>query len=279
LAPALICAALPVCPAPAQARAVPHRISALAARSVLAVEGSSQIRTAFAFGSPAAVLASSPLGAATHLLDARGNVADLAVAHREGELVVAHPSGMKLTPLRASTLARTKAGMPAYVLGPPAGYGAGRLRFVRLPPIDLRHARRATLDGQLPQSALGAPVVTEGGRVIGAVATVAHGKWTLEPSARLTDLLAAARASGGGIPILLLLAGALALIVLVLGLLLTRARRRHRRASTMAAARRAGGGERDTQPLVRRREPEGDSPDRGDEHEEFDVVIKSRERS
>jgi len=264
--------------AAAQARTAPRRIAALASDSVLAVEAPSEMRTAFAFGASSTALASAPAGVDAHLVDANGRTAALDVARREGELVVARVSSLEPTPLRASPLRRIRAGTAAYVLGPPLGYEAGRLRFVRLPPIDLARTRRAVIEGALPQAFRGAPVVTEGGRLIGAVATVGHGRWTLEPSARLTRLLTAARGggAGGGLPILVILAGALVLILLAGGLVVARARQRQRQAFEAARnARGAGTGERATpaQPLVRLRDAEQAAP------EDFEVLIKSQENS
>jgi hypothetical protein len=271
--------------ASSQARAVPRRIAALASNSVLAVEARSEMRTAFAFGASTTALASAPAGVDAHLVDASGRTSDLDVARREGELVLTRLSGLRPTPLRASSLRRIRAGTAAYVLGPPLGYEAGRLRFVRLPPIALARTRRAVIEGALPRAFRGAPVVTEGGRLIGAVATVGHGRWTLEPGARLTQLLASAQSSGagGGLPTLVILAVALAILSLAGGLVVARARRRQRRAFAAAAsARAAGTGDRPTsaQPLVRLRDAEQPSPvEEQASSEDFEVLIKSRESS
>jgi hypothetical protein len=268
--------------APSQAHVVPRRIAALASNSVLAVETPSEMRTAFAFGASRTALASAPAGVDAHLVDASGRTSDLGIARREGELVLTRLSGLRPTPLRASSLRRIRAGTAAYVLGPPLGYEAGRLRFVRLPPIALARTRRAVIEGALPRAFRGAPVVTEGGRLIGAVATVGHGRWTLEPGARLTRLLASAQSSSsGGLPTLVILAVALAILSLAGGLVVARARRRQRRAFAAASAR-AGTGDRTTpaQPLVRLRDAEQPSTvEEQASSEDFEVLIKSRESS
>lgn len=266
--------------APSQARAVPHRIAALASSSVLAVETQSEMRTAFAFGASTSAIASAPAGVDAHLVDASGRTAALDVARREGELVLTRLSVLDPTPLRASSLRRIRAGTAVYVLGPPLGYEAGRLRFIRLPPINLARTRRAVIEGSLPKAFRGAPVVTEGGRLLGAVATIGHGRWTLEPSARLKRLLASAQGSGagGGLPTLVILAVALVILSLAGGFVLARARRRQRRAFAAAASAPTADRQTPAQPLVRLREAEqAPSVDEQVPPEDFEVLIKSRE--
>jgi hypothetical protein len=264
---------------PAQARTAPRPIVALASSTVLAVEGPSEVRTGFAFGTPTTALASVPGGVDVHLVDAHGKTASFNVARREDEFVVARVSSLERTPLRASPLRRISAGTAAYVLGPPLGYEAGRLRFVRLPPIDLATTRRAVIEGALPRAFRGAPVVTEGGRLIGAVATVGHGRWTLEPSARLARLVANAGSGSaeGGLPILVVIACALAIVLLVGGLMVTRVRRRQRHAfEAPRQGPRPAAIDRPTasEPLVRLRDAE-----RVSSEDDFEVLIKSREGS
>jgi hypothetical protein len=135
------------------------------------------------------------------------------------------------------------------------------------------------IEGALPRAFRGAPVVTEGGRLIGAVATVSHGRWTLEPGTRLARLLANAHGggAGGGLPILVILACALAIILLVGGLVVARARRRQRHAfEAPRNGLQAGVIDRPTpaEPLVRLRDAEQVSSD-----DDFEVLIKSRESS
>ena len=134
---------------------------------------------------------------------------------------------------------------------------------------------------------LGAPVVTQAGRVIGAVAAIGATGWTLAPQIRLSALVAMANKTGGseGLPVISILVGVLIVIAALGGLVVMRTRRRragterapvvvHQRPVSRPTHRPTEDPiQHSTQPLVRRRGPDIDH----DDSDDFDVILKSRE--
>jgi hypothetical protein len=284
LASVLLTACLALLAAPIAALAAPANLTKIADGGVVAVQDPGGVRTGFAFGNTNLVLAGAPADAAVHLITAHGISAVGDAASRDGELVAVRAPALHLLALRRSSLRELRPGTLAFLLGAPLGYEGEQIRAVRLPAIRLRSRRATVIPGQLPKSFQGAPVVTPGGRVIGAVAAVGASSWTLLSRARLSALLTAAKPSGGeGVPIVSILVGTLVALALIVGLIAIRTQRRRERAASAPVVvhqRRVSDlpprpigdpTQHSTQPLVRRRGPEVD----GDE--DFDIVLKSQE--
>jgi hypothetical protein len=266
--------------APVTAQLVPSRIRELAMRSVVAIDGPSGIRTGFVFGDHEAVIASGETGNGNRLVTAGGVSFRAQLVSDFGKIAVLGRPHLALPALPASASPSSAPGAAAYVLGPPLGYEANRLRRVRLPALKLHSTRAQAVTGTLPASFQGAPVLSSHGRVLGAVYTIAAHEWMLEPTKRLLAMLPAHNTSGGGFPLLLVLVGiAIAIAVAVAGVML-RVRRRRERASEAASAVQPPAsspvaGEMPRGPLVRRREAVAEV----DQAEDFEVVIKGREDS
>jgi len=272
---------------PPSALAISSYVVHVADGSVVAVRDPSGVRTGFAFGSAGLVVAGASADMGVQLITAHGLSTVGAYAARDGELAILHAAGLQLLPLRGSAVREIRFATQGYVLGAPLGYEGRRIRMVRLPEITLHNARTVHVAGHLAASFQGAPVVTRGGRVIGAVAGVGATSWTLAPASRLSALVATATETGGGegFPLISIPVGMLVVIVGLGGLVAMRSRRgragtgrspivldqrpmrRPTREPIEDPSRRA------TQPLVRRRGPD---IGHGDD-EDFDVVIKSLE--
>jgi hypothetical protein len=270
----------------ARADAATARLTGFASHSVLAAQGHTSMRPAFAFDSEGTIIAGIVGGGSIRLIASSGATATAEPGGREGELAVIHVSGLGLAPLLKSNTGTVRASTPTYVLGPPLGYEADRIRYVHLPPIVLASTHLVSVPGSLAKSFEGAPVVTQGGRVIGAVAAVGAHTWALAPDGRLLALAVAVdHASSAGVPILSLLAGALIVFAAGVGFGVMRAKRRRHRAFEESARRRprAVGLSEPLleQPLVqlRTQEPEPLASEIDEAQDDFDVILKPREDS
>jgi hypothetical protein len=288
LAAGVVAAGLALHLAAAQAGAVPvpAHLSGVASRGVLAARGEAGVRTAFAFEDERTIVVGADAGGAIQLITSSGVAASGEPSSREGRLGAMEVQGLGLVPLRRSDAGEIPAGTRVYVLGSPLGYGADRIRSVSLPTIALASTHLVRVLGSLPSAFEGAPVVTQEGRVIGAVARVGVGTWSLAPRGRLLALVAGTgRSSSAGVPLLSLLAGALVIFIAGAGLGVMRTRRRRRRELEASELRRRRAAARSgaplQQPLVQLRTPEPESPaPAGEEAEEdFDVILKPREDS
>jgi hypothetical protein len=283
LASFFIAACLALAAAPIDALAESAHLAEIAAGGVVAVQSQSGVRTGFAFGKANLVIASTSINAGVHLITAHGVSAEGNAKSRYGELVAVHAPGLNLRPLRRSEVRETSSGTLAYVLGAPLGYEGEPIRAVRLPALKLDGTRTVLIGGKLPKLFQGGPVVTRGGRVIGAVAAVGGTSWTLALQLRLSRLTAVDKTSGGeGVPVIPLLVGVLIMIVVLAGLIAKRRRRRSSTESTPVVVRHRGMEDlahtlvRDptqhfTEPLVRRRGSDID------DDEDFDIIFKSHE--
>jgi hypothetical protein len=271
--------------APAQAGAVPARLAGVASHGVLAAQGQAGLRTAFAFEDQRTIIVGATAGGAIRLITSFGAAASGEPGGSEDKLALIHLSGLGLSPLLKSDAREIHAGMPTYVLGPPLGYEADRIRSIDLPTIRLASTHLVPVSGSLPNSFAGAPVVTRGGRVIGAVAEVGVGTWALAPRGRLLALVAGtSHTSSAGVPILSLLAGALVVFMAGAGFGVMRTKRRRRRAFEASELRRRRTARSEPlvqQPLVRLRtpEPEPPAPEIDETEDDFDVILKPHEDS
>lgn len=257
---------------------VPTRLSGIAAASVLAVKGpGGATETGFSLDAPQQVVLPVASGGSPSLIDSGGSTGRTTPAGTYGSLALARTSGLSLSPLHPAR--RFSRATATYVLGPPLGYEANRIRRVRLPRMSLSSRRLATVGGTLPAADLGAPVVTAGGRLVGAVAAVRSRSWRLAPLGMVRRLLLARRPSGSsGPPILPLLGGALLVFLggVAFGLLRARRVRERRTEAAVRRMRRAQTSEPVTEPLVLRRESE--SPNPASDGEDFEVIIKPQEQ-
>lgn len=268
---------------PPTAAAAPLALKAAAASAVLAARGPAGVRTAFAFERKGLLITAGGNGV-VRVIAGTGATASAAPARRQGRLAALEISGLGLTPLVAVHRRELPAGARAYVLGPPLGYETAHLRSVLLPRMRLAATRSIQVRGTLPASFAGAPVVTPGGAVIGAVASVAAGRWRLAPRGALLALAGshAAAAGGGGSPILSFAIGGLLIFAAGTAFGVMRAKRRRQLAleSRMRSARMAAAANGEQQPLVRLR---GSSSAAADEQgaegeQDFEVIVKSREQ-
>ncbi len=271
---AVLVAALAVALMPSAAFAVPHRVLSAAEHSVAAAQHPNGTTTAFAFGAEGGVITAATSGESLHAVTSDGDTINGAVwAARDG-LGVTHISGLALRTLPASR-ARTVSGRTAkYVLGPPLGYEAARIRYVHTPRLPLTRLGLRAVPGSLPGSFLGAPVVTAHGALIGAVAKVGARSWEFAPLALLREL--ASIKHGASTPVATIIVGGL--IVLLLGAAFGVWRVRHRRDREQdlhARQRRNHAREPLAQgPLVRSRTPS--EPRQGRDAEDFEVIVKPR---
>jgi hypothetical protein len=282
----IVAASLAPAAASTDALASPSRMTDFADAGVVAVRDPGGVHTGFALGNTDLVIADTSVNTGVHLLTAGGLSTVGAYAARDGELAAFHAPELHLLPLRRSALREISAGTSAYILGAPLGYEGERIRAVRLPAVQLHSTRMVFVAGGLPRSFQGAPVVTQAGRVIGAVAAVGASSWTLAPQVRLSTLVVAAvkTNSSAGIPVISILVGVFIVIAGLGGLVAMRTRRR--RVSTertpvvvrQRPVRRPthrpieDPTQRSTQPLVRRRESAVDH----DDDEDFNVILKSQ---
>jgi hypothetical protein len=287
LTPLLIAAFTTLSATPPNAAAIPVRLARIAEGGVVAVRDPYGVRTGFAFGGTDLIIAGPSVDTGVRLITAQGLSAVSAYVASSGRLAVVHAPVLRLLPVRRSSVHEISPGTLAYILGAPLGYEGDRIRAVRLPAVKLHSTRMVLVAGQLPRQLQGAPVVTQAGRVIGAVAAVGASSWTLAPQIRLNALVAVANKTGGGegFPVISILVGALILIGVLGGLVAMRVRRTRARADRAPVAvrqrpvgRPTRGPIEDptqhyTQPLVRRREPDVAH----DDEEDFDIVLKSRE--
>jgi hypothetical protein len=309
---ALIAVCLALSATPPSVLAVSSHLVGIADGGVVAVHDPYGARTGFAFGSTDLVIAGTSVNAGIQLITAHGLSAVGGYVARNDELAIVRAQELHLLALRKSTVSAISSGTRAYILGAPLGYESERIRTVGLPAIELHSTRMVLVAGRLPKSFQGAPVVTRGGRVIGAVAAVGATGWTLAPQSRLSMLVATAtnKAGGGeGLPVIAILVGVLVVIAGLGGLVTLRARRRHTGAERAPVVVHQRPLRRPThrpiedpthrpiedpthrpiedpthrpiedpthhatQPLVRRRGPDIDH----DDDEDFDVVLKSQE--
>ncbi len=259
---------------PNAALAVPSRILSAAEHSVAAAQGPNGTTTAFAFGAEGGLIAVATSGKSVHAVTSNGGTINGDVGTARDGLGVAHVSGLALRPLPASR-ARTVSGRTAkYVLGPPLGYEAARIRYVRTPRLPLTRLGLRVIPGSLPGSFLGAPVVTGHGALIGAVAKVGTRSWEFAPLALLREL--AAVKHGASTPVAAIIVGGV--IVFLLGAAFGIWRVRHRRDREQdlhARQRRAHATEpRAHGPLVRLRTPP--EPEQELDAEDFEVIVKPR---
>jgi hypothetical protein len=236
--------------------AVPKRVASVAERSVFAANTGDGTATAFAFGD---VVVAAGGGDELRLVAANGDITSATLRRAEDSLATYEPSA----PVRAIARQRGRVrDRVAYVIGPPVGYAAGKVRRVEV-PRGLSRGRTVTLPARLPHAFRGAPVVDGSGRFLGVVSRVRGDSATVAP-ARVVAALAAAEAStsdGSLVPVLL--AAALALLALATGAAVVARRRRGRVVAPAVVAEPAPSG-----PLVRRRDPTSD---------DFEVVLRSRE--
>ncbi|MHB8531545.1 MAG: hypothetical protein ACYDC2_02380 [Solirubrobacteraceae bacterium] len=273
------------------ARAAPSRLSDIAARGVLAVstQGSAD-QTAFVFERESSTLTARVTTSGVRLIASNG-ASISAEAHAVNGFATIAASGLGLGPLRPSGLKTVRPSTVLFVLGPPLGYEAERIRRVALPQLRVKAARAVSVHGSLPKSFAGAPVVTEGGRVVGAVAAVASSHWRFAPLGELDAIVSPPHTgSSGGPPLLSLLLAALVLFLGGAAFGVLRAKRRRER-ELEANLRRARGAraqaredQTDQQPLVRfRGSSEGESTQELSvppaEEEDFDVIIKPQRDS
>ena len=282
--PVFVAACLAPATAPSGALSASSHLTEIADGGVVAVRNPGEIRTGFALGNAGFVIAGTSVGSGVRLINARGlSAAGDSVTH-DGELAVVHTPKLHLFALRRSGVREIGPGTLAYVLGAPLGYDGKRIQAVRLPTVKLHSTAMVAIAGALPKSFQGAPVVTQAGKVIGAVATVSASSWMLAPQIRLSTLLkAATKPSGGeGVPAMSILAGVLVAIAALGGLVAVRTRRNRdggERAPAIARQRPVRDPaqwpiedptQHSTQPLVRRR---GSAVDND---EDFDVVLRSQ---
>jgi hypothetical protein len=274
----LLCALVPMCLPAAAPAAVPQALRAAASSAVLAARGPTGVRTAFAFERKGLAIAAAGSGL-VRVIASSGAASSSAPGRREGTLVALHLPGLGLTALAPARGRALPRGSRAYVLGPPLGYEAARLRVVVLPRMRLDGTRPIRVSGALPASFSGAPVVTRGGTVIGAVASVAAGNWRLAPRGELLALASSQAGAHGshGPPILSFLLGGLLIFAAGTAFGVMRAKRR-RQAALQARVRRAAPSA-EQQPLVRLRTPQAAAPDGqgAASEEDFDVIVKSSE--
>lgn len=262
--------------APSEAFAVPARVVAAGEQSVAAVQHSTGANSAFAFGPEGGVVTAAVSGASFHAVTSNGTTISGDVALSRDGLGVAHISGLPLRGLIASRARAISGHAAKYVLGPPLGYEAGRIRYIRMPSVGLSGRDLQGVAGSLPTSFVGAPVVTSHGTLIGSVAGVGAGKWEFAPLALLEELTAVHHSEG--VPLLPIVVGGLIVFFggAVFGVIRAKRRRereqdlrlRQRRARTAAEHRAEG-------PLVRLRTPP-DSEPTPPEEDDFDVIVKPR---
>jgi hypothetical protein len=257
-------------------------LTRIASHGVSAALGSDGIRTAFGFARGDIVIAGTAASASVRLTTAGGTSDVGTPVSRDQNLAAIHAGGLGLGPLREARPRQIHGGSLAYVLGPPLGYEAQRIRSIRLPAIRRGGDLLTSVRGKLPAAFQGAPVVTGSGLLIGAVAQTSADHWMMAPLARIRALATRARRSddGGGLPVLPALGCVLALSLLGAGIGFLW--RRRRRASAQEAelalqATRAQPIRRPSQPLVRLRSPAPDHESAPDPAEDFQVVLKSRE--
>ena len=178
-------------------------------------------------------------------------------------------------PLRSSGARQINPGTPTYVMGSPLGYNPDRIRYVHLPAFTLATTGLLSVPGSLPAAFLGAPIVTQGGRLVGAVASVGAGAWKFAPLGRLQALVAAGSSTeGSGVPILSIVGGAVLVFLAGVAFAMLHSRNRRRRAAEEAEmARRRAGATPATEPLVVLRTPEPEPDD------DFDVIVKSQDEA
>lgn len=259
---------------------VPPPLTGTAADGVLAVKGpSGHTMTGFAFATAQKVVLPVAAGVSPSLIDSAGTTGHAARVGMLDTLALVRPSGLSLSPLRASTAGHVSRATATYVLGPPLGYEANHIRRVTLPHLSLSSRRLVTVGGTLAPADLGAPVVTAGGRLVGAVAGVGSRSWRLAPLGRVRELLVVKRSSdSSGPPILPLLGGALLVFLggVAFGVLRARRVRERRTEAAVRRMRRAQAHERPEEPLVLRRESESSAPDPA--AEDFEVIIKPQDQ-
>jgi hypothetical protein len=266
------------------AAAAPSGLAKLAEGAVVARTSPSGIRTGFAFGRAGLFITSSSGAKAVDLISARGeNAAGAAVSRQYGLVAVRAPE-LRLVLISGSGLRDVSSRTRAYVLGPPLGYEDRRIRAVRLPAFNSRSRRLVRVAGRLPQSFQGAPVVTQSGEVIGAVARAGASSWTLVSSAPLQLLVASAvKPSGGaGFPVVLIGMAVLVVMLALGSVIVSRTTRRRRRSRQMRASVSRSSMRHPAErsawentgapaaPLVKRRTSETI------DEEDFDVVLKSQ---
>jgi hypothetical protein len=273
-AAAVLVAALAVVLTPSAALAVPPRVLSAAEHSVAAAQHSNGTTTAFAFGAEGGVMTAATNGESLHAVTSDGDTITGEVQTARDGLGVARVSGLALRTLPASR-ARTISGRAAkYVLGPPLGYEAARIRYLHTPALPLTRLGSRVVPGSLPRSFLGAPVVTERGALIGAVAKVGTRSWEFAPLALLREL--AAVKHGESTPVAAIVVGGLIVFLsgAAFGVLRVR-RRRDREEDLLARQGRAHAAQRRAQgPLVRLRTPS--EPEQGQDMEDFEVIVKPR---
>lgn len=281
---------------PADARAIPAAVTHAAAASVVSAQSEDATTTGFAFRTAQRVLVASPGPGRTRITAANGQNVELTVPATDGGLASVDASALGL-----ATFARTgtaRAGSTVYVLGGPLGYAGDPIRAVRLRFSGAAHHGTRAVRGTLPKRLRGAPVVTAGGTLVGAVSRTRPNGWTLSSVAQLErDAEAATKpATDGGIATIVLVGGLLliALVVALAAALITRRRRRapapsvdqprpvdwnplargRRRPPPPGASMPADEPPGAAQvPLVQRREaPAATAPD-----EDFEIVFKSHE--
>lgn len=266
----------------ARANAVTNRLAVIASGGVVSVRDAVGIRTGFRLGGARLVVAASDAASGIRLISADGSTATVGSEASLGNLVITGDGGLTLEPLVESR-SGLRSGAAVYVLGGPLGYGQ------RIQRVVLRQLRRSGSDelvasGRLSRRLEGGPVVTPGGLVVGAVAAVGTGEWTLAPVATLRLLLSRAHSpNGGGLSIVLVVCLALVLCLGACGTLIAVVRRRARQrrpTGTQRALPESDGApagvtvsrrERPREgPLVQRREPGG----AGRAPDDFEIVLK-----
>jgi hypothetical protein len=268
---------------PTQAQSSPQQLAQIADASVAAARDAQGLRTAFAFGK-GIVITIAGTSNELHLITASGASDIVNSSAKAGSLVALDTHSVPLRPLVPDT-ANVRTGAIAYVLGTPLGYQTRQLRRFVLPALAARSRRRLAIPGQLPRSFLGAPVVTQAGRLIGVVADTNVHNWTLVPRAQLQVLAATATGSGGGGLSTLAILGGVLLVIVIVGcsavLLAGRRRRRAFGATTShqqdrtppeTSAESTDSFQHLTQPLVRLRTPTANGST-----DDFDVVLRPQE--
>lgn len=272
---ALLATSLLLGVAPAYSLGASPRLAGLAARSVVAAREGPEGDTGFAYGKADTLIVGARVGSGVKLITGTGSSSSgRGVGASEG-LTVVHLGGLGLATLMKSAAHRVSSGTVAFVLGPPLGYESERIRPARLPSLSPDATKPVKVRGALPHAFLGAPVLTRGGRLIGAVAKIGTHTWTLAPRGVL-DRLVASTAQGGtsGPPILAVLVGALIVFAAGAAIGVTRSKRRRLRAieATERRRRRAQGRAEPTlnEPLVQFRATEHAD-------DEFEVIVKPRD--